>query len=432
MKLVRSFILLLIAILACNIASAQTVKTINTEVLPNTAFNFREETPEYNKYIRLIEKLNDAETLLDSLNKEEIGLMKKYDRYYPENPEEYDSEIPDAWSVLGPGCSWYCGAQYETNVSSSLVSKGDNNYTAESLSDDDVRTAWVEGAKGYGIGEFVEFIFNYNAPRATSVTISNGYNKNATIWKNNSRVKTLNVYENDKLLMVVNLADTRDLQQFDLPHPIPNRKGEDGISEYKENMPPVRLRMMISEVYKGDKYEDTAISEITFSGLDVHCLAEGTMITMADMKELAIENIKPGQKVMVWNPVKKKAEQQEVVKIHTAQHSASEMIAIHYELNKKSTLILTADHPVYSTTGWISANPSATVNYKRYTGVNIDKLYINSILYRFSKFEKKLRKKMIDSIEYFDSTDNRTFNTYTLELDGNGIFFANGFAVGQE
>jgi hypothetical protein len=426
MKLVRSFILLLIAILACNITSAQTVETVNAKILDNTAFDG--DSPDHNKYIQLIDNLNEGSKSLEGLNKEEIRVMKKYDPYYPEGYN--DMEV--AWSVLGTGCSWYCGAHYETNVSSSLASKGDNNYTAESLSDDDVRTAWVEGAKGYGIGEFVEFIFNYNAPRATSVTISNGYNKNAATWKNNSRVKTLNVYENDKLLMAVNLADTRDLQQFDLPHPIPNRKGEDGMSEYKENMPPVRLRMMISEVYKGDKYEDTAISEITFSGLDVHCLAEGTMITMADMKELAIEIIKPGQKVMVWNPVKKKAEQQEVVKIHTAQHSASEMIAIHYELNKKSTLILTADHPVYSTTGWISANPSATVNYKRYTGVNIDKLDINSILYRFSKFEKKLRKKMIDSIEYFDSTDNRTFNTYTLELNGNGIFFANGFAVGQE
>lgn len=426
MKLIRSFILLLIAILTCNTVSAQTVKTVNAIILKNTAYP--SESADYNKYVQLIYELITGGKTLENLNKEEVGIMKEHDPYYPESYNDMEA----TWSVLGPGCSWYCGAQYETNVSSSLASQGDNNYTADMVSDDDVRTAWIEGVKGYGIGEYVEFIFNYNAARATSVTISNGYNKNATTWKNNSRVKTLNVYENDELLMVVNLADTRDLQRFDLPHPIPNRKGEDGMSEYKEDMPPVRLRMMISGVYKGDKYDDTAISEITFDGLDVHCLAKGTMITMADMKELTIEKIKPGQKVLAWNPVKKKMEQQEVIKIHSAQHSASEMIAIHCELNNELTLILTADHPVYSTTGWVSANPSATTNYKRYAGVNIDALDANSILYGFSKNEKILEKKKIDAIEYFDSTDNKPFNTYTLELDGNGIFFANGFAVGQE
>lgn len=426
MKLISNLILSLIVILACNVVSAQTVKTVNAIILEKTAY--RSESAGYNKYTQLIDKLMDGEKTLENLNKEEISIMKEYDPYYPEGYNEFEA----AWSVLGPGCSWYCGAQYETTVSSSLASQGSNDYTAKSVSDDDVRTAWVEGVKGYGIGEYVEFIFNYNAPRAISVTISNGYNKNATSWKNNSRVKTLNVYENDKLLMVVNLADTRDLQQFELPYPIPNRKEENGLSVYKEDMPPVRLKMMISEVYKGDKYDDTAISEIIFDGIDVHCLAEGTIITMADMKGLVIEKIKPGQEVLVWNPVKKKVEQQTVVKIHSARHSASDMIVIHYDLKEKLTLTLTADHPLYSTTGWVSVNPHATSNYKRYAGVNIDELNTNSILYGFSKNERKLGNKKIDSIEYFDSTDYKTFNTYTLELDGNGIFFANGLAVGQE
>jgi len=426
MKLVRILSFLIVIIFTSSI-SAQTIKTVNAKVLENTVFN--DESPDYKKYSSIIEKLNEGEKSLDGLSKEEIRLMKKYDPYYPEGYNEMEA----AWSVLGPGCSWYCGAQYETKVSSSLTSQGENVYTAQSVSDDDVRTAWVEGAKGYGIGEYVEFIFNYNAPRATSVTISNGYNKNSPTWKNNSRVKTLNVYENDKLLMVVNLADTRDLQKFDLPHPIPNRKGEDGMSQHDENKPPVRLKMMISEVYKGDKYDDTAISEITFDGLDVHCLLEGTMITMADRKKVAIENIKPGQKVLVWDPVKKRMDRQEVVKIHTAQHSTSDMISIHYRLNKKHTLSLTADHPVYSITGWVSGNPSATKNYKRYADIRVDKLDSDAILYRASDDDRRLIKKKIDSIESYEDEKGRTMvNTYTLELEDNGIFFANGFAVGQE
>lgn len=419
-------LLLLIMTLVTGVISSQTVKPINAEILPNTAL--QEETPEYKKYTLLIEKLNEGEKTLENLDKSEIRLMKKHDPHYPDGYNEF----PFNWSILGPGCSWYCGAQYETKVSSSLEAQGNNLYSEKSVGDDDVRTAWVEGAEGYGIGEYVEFIFDYNAPRATSVTISNGYNKSATAWKSNSRVKTLNIYEDDKLLMTVNLADTRDLQQFDLPHPIPNRKEESRMSDRDENKPPVRLRMMISEVYKGDKYDDTAISEILFDGMDVHCLLEGTMITMADRKEQAIENVKVGQKVLAWNPVKKKMEKQEVVRIHTAQHSASEMISIHYKLNKKMTLSLTADHPVYSITGWVSANPEATTNYQRYTGVKVGKLDANTILYRASEDGRSLIKKRINSIESFESKNDAILNTYTLELDGNGIFFANGFAVGQE
>ena len=406
--------------------SAQVTKTINAKVLPDTAL--KEETPEYKEYTLLIEKLNEGEKTLEDLSKSEIGLMKKYDPHYPDGYNEF----PHDWSVLGPGCSWYCGAQYKTKVSSCLSTQGNNIYSEESVSDDDVRTAWVEGVKGYGIGEFVEFTFDYNAPRATSVTISNGYNKNATTWKNNSRVKALNIYEDDKLLMTVNLADTRNLQSFELPHPIPNRKGESGMSQRDKNKPSVRLRMMINEVYKGDKYDDTAISEITFDGMDVHCLAEGTMITLGNMKDLEIEKIKPGQKVLVWNPAKKKIEQQEVVKVHSAQHPASHMVVINYRVSKDMKLILTADHPVYSPTGWLSSDPSATQNYKRYEGVNVEKLESNTILYRLWKDERAMKKKRIGIVEKVGGSDDKMFNTYTLELDGNGIFFANGFAVGQE
>jgi hypothetical protein len=428
MKLVR-YLSFSMAILIAGCISAQTVKTVNAKVLNNTAYHYQGESAECNSYIQLLDELTQGDKTLENLNNEEIRIMKKYDPYYPDGYN--DTEM--AWSVLGPGCSWYCGAGYQTVVSSSLAAQGENIYTAESVSDDDVRTAWVEGAKGYGIGEYVEFIFEYNAPRATSVTISNGYNKNITAWKNNSRVKTLNVYEDDKLLMVVNLADTRDLQRFDLPHPIPNRKGEDGLSDREEDNPPVRLRMMISEVYKGDKYDDTAISEITFDGLDVHCLPEGTIITMADRKKVAIEKIKQGDKVLVWDPVKKRMDRQEVVKIHTARHPAEDMISIHYRLNKEQTLSLTADHPVYSLTGWLSANPSATRNYKRYADARVGKLDSDAILYRASENGKRLIKKKIDAVESFENTTGSTMiDTYTLELEGNGIFFANGFAVGQE
>jgi hypothetical protein len=178
---------------------------------------------------------------------------------------------------------------------------------------------------------------------------------------------------------------------------------------------------------------DTVVSEIASDRPDVHCLLEGTIITMADRKKVAIEKIKQGDKVLVWDPVKKRTDRQEVVKIHTARHPAEDMISIHYRLNKKQTLSLTADHPVYSLTGWLSANPPATKNYKRYADARVDRLDTDAILYRISENGKRLIKKKIDAIGSFKGAIGSTMaDTYTLELEGNGIFFANGFAVGQE
>jgi len=35
-------------------------------------------------------------------------------------------------------------------------------------------------------------------------------------------------------------------------------------------IPPLKIKFEILEVYEGDKYKDTAITEIYFDGIDVH------------------------------------------------------------------------------------------------------------------------------------------------------------------
>ena len=42
------------------------------------------------------------------------------------------------------------------------------------------------------------------------------------------------------------------------------------------------MKFEIVEVYKGEKYDDTALSEIYFDGMDVHCFLAGTKILMSD------------------------------------------------------------------------------------------------------------------------------------------------------
>lgn len=181
-------------------------------------------------------------------------------------------DVRNIWSTQPEGCSWYCGANYYTDVSSSLSNQGANDYGVNSIFDDDVRSAWVEGVKGYGEREYIEFFFPQGAPQATSCYIVNGYNKNEKTWQDNSRVKRLHIYENDELIAIANLVDTRDEQFFDLPYTLPRNK-EEGIRirlnegvELKGTI----IRFVIAEVYPGNKFDDTAISELYFDGIGVH------------------------------------------------------------------------------------------------------------------------------------------------------------------
>ena len=93
----------------------------------------------------------------------------------------------------------------------------------------------------------------------TSIIISNGYMKSEETWKNNNRVKSLKLYINDKAHGILQLSDTRTDQEFKLGTFGKNKDGSDLV-----------LRFEILDIYKGDKYNDTAITEIYFDGIDVH------------------------------------------------------------------------------------------------------------------------------------------------------------------
>ena len=158
----------------------------------------------------------------------------------------------------GDGCSWYCGGQIDTIQASSSLSE---KYKAENIHDFSIITAWVEGKPGNGEGEYVRYLFPGECPRITDVLILNGYTKDKTTWRNNGRVKKLLMYYNDKPYAILNLKDTRDCQQFSV-----------GLLGYedKKTAPAWSIKFEILEVYPGGKYQDTAITEIYFDGIDVH------------------------------------------------------------------------------------------------------------------------------------------------------------------
>ncbi|WPP49347.1 NADase-type glycan-binding domain-containing protein [Catalinimonas niigatensis] len=161
----------------------------------------------------------------------------------------------------GPlGCSWYCATGPERiNASSELDSSRVANYVASNMHDFDLQTAWVEGKKDEGKGEFITFEFNLQSRlKLTTLVIFNGYSKSLKHWQENGRVKQMDMYLNDSLMYTLHLQDTYRGQVFQ----IEDIDGDDGEKQI--------IRLKIKEIYEGSRYQDIAISEINFDGTGDH------------------------------------------------------------------------------------------------------------------------------------------------------------------
>lgn len=410
-------------------AIAQKVPVIETTIGNKLSYT-DQQVKDYTKYMQIEYDMYDKGTQYEDLPESDRLFVEKYRKKNEIAEEDSDIGITE---LIGPGCSWYCGAIYRVQVSSTLESQGKNDYSKNNLSDDDTSTAWVEGVKGYGIGEYIEFIFPYYAARATECHIANGYNKNPVTWKNNSRVKSFDLYEDDKLIARVNLKDTRDEQIFQLPHPIPNRSNdeergnimnEDATDDY-DFYRPVKLKFVITEVYKGDKYDDTALSELIFDGMDVHCLAEGTEIEMFDGRIKTIENVYKGDTVLMYNIGTGNFEDAIVEERYMVIHD--NLIQLNFGENGENYIITTKDHPFLTFDGWKSYYPAKTKLYERYLSELVNKYEEGSTLLIKTQ-DGGVNSVEIKSIN--ELSDKKI--TYTLQLNKNGAFVAKGLLVGQE
>jgi hypothetical protein len=161
-------------------------------------------------------------------------------------------------SLAGPACSLACAMGWTLSASSVLPDNGTINYSAENMNDGLETTAWAEGAKGLGIGEkiFARVSCDSKTHNVSfwGIRIANGYQKDSSIWKANSRIKSLKVYQNAKPFLIIHLQDQMGVQRVKWRPDIMKLNNGDLIT------------FEITEVYKGDKYEDVAVSDLVLDG----------------------------------------------------------------------------------------------------------------------------------------------------------------------
>lgn len=141
------------------------------------------------------------------------------------------------------------------SATSFLGTQGEHTYYAKNAFDFDIQTAWVEGKDDLGIGESILFHFRpfREGEPLTSVTIYNGYQRDAKSWEQNSRVKRLKMFVNEKAVAVLELEDTMQGQVFLVRVDLEANKA-------------VVIRFEILEAFAGSKWRDTAITQILFDG----------------------------------------------------------------------------------------------------------------------------------------------------------------------
>ena len=199
-----------------------------------------------------------------------IGSFKGYKEEEADAIDMEEGEVFGYDDRLTMGCSAWCGAEEyicQAQASSTLPAQAGINYRVSNLTEGSRFSVWSEGAKGPGIGEYIDIKQMYMGsgdPEFTfaSICIVNGYAENEEKWQENGRVKSFKLYYEDEYMGLIELEDTMLPQYIDVT-PVQMKVGNGFEADF---------RFEIAEVYEGTKYEDTCITGIVidFEGKYVH------------------------------------------------------------------------------------------------------------------------------------------------------------------
>lgn len=175
-----------------------------------------------------------------------IGLSDTGDGWQWNTGEEYDYSN---WSSDDGACAILTAQPVEhaaqSAAATSTLTEGETVHSADRLLDDDLTTAWVEGAEGQGEGTELTVRLN-GTYLITGLEIWAGYQKNDEVYQNNSRPQTVTLTFPDGSSEQFTLEDTRGRQVLELTSPV---------TAYA-------FTLRIDSVYPGAVYADTAITEL--------------------------------------------------------------------------------------------------------------------------------------------------------------------------
>lgn len=138
-------------------------------------------------------------------------------------------------------------SKIQTVRSSSELSEYNMTHSADRVVDGNVKTAWVEGVAGYGAGENVTFEFD-DTYCVKGLNIHAGYHKEKSLYEKNSRPKKIVLEFSDGTKETHTLKDVMKKQRI----------------VFEKERLTTSVKITIKEVYAGNKYKDTVISEVSF------------------------------------------------------------------------------------------------------------------------------------------------------------------------
>lgn len=197
------------------------------------------------------------------------------------------------------------------NIVASSTLKDNNNISYDPIlvSDDDVLTSWVEGVEGNGVNQWIKLEFGEDKIVRT-LKLINGYSKNSKIYYANNRVKKVKVEFEDGSSLIGDFKDgIISPQSIDIP------------KEIKTSY----IKITILDVYTGDKYSDTAISEVISTGFSA----------IGGLSDSDIEKLK-NKDIDILIDAEQAVSRPQVEKRKEFTEADAEVVLINYFKNNKS------------------------------------------------------------------------------------------------
>lgn len=405
------FFLIIVSTYAGNIPTIKPFKV--DENFKRKFLTYEEYIEGYTIYIKPKEKRTESEIKKLEEYKKEFRYSEKMDE------TEFYQIIHE--SSRGDGYyDEYSYGPYKIITSSNLQTYKGIKYDGDNLYDNNLKTAWIEGKDGDGMGESIEYIINNNKKRGEGdpelynskidnipcINIYNGYQKSLKAFKENNRVKKIKMYVQGREYAILELEDRTGEQSFDIPAVKYLKEVKDKL--YKTDL---IIKFEIMEIYSGEKYSDTAISEITFFEE-----REENKIRLWTGDNYNNEDGLENKEILTFD-IKSK----QFLKSKVIEYSS---LISNVEIDFGDIVINTSDNQVYySEKGW------KVVNIENSKDKNIKELKAGDKLFYVDLKGKRVLKE-IKRINYINGYEERYYIHTITKLDKGNTFISDGFIAG--